>query len=121
MNSIKSYTTFFLLLTFFTYLSQAQDKKNDKIAKCTFEVKGVCGMCQDRIQEAAYIKGVKLAEWDRKTGIFTAIYRKDKTSEENIHTAIAAAGHTTAQLKADTEAYGKLPDCCKYDDGVIKH
>lgn len=118
---MKSRFIYTIFLALFSLSVHAQDKKNDKIAKCEFEVQGVCEMCKDRIENAAYIKGVKLAEWDNKTGIFKAVYRKDKTSEDKIHAAIADAGHRTNKLKADAEAYAKLPDCCKYDDGITKH
>jgi hypothetical protein len=41
-------------------------------------------------------------------------------SLEQIEKAIANAGHSTISQKANPKAYQKLPDCCKYDDGICK-
>jgi len=109
-----------MLLMAVPVLANAQ-KQSKSIATCEFTVEGVCEMCKERIEEAAYIKGVKLVEWDNSTGVLKAVYRKDKISEKQIHEAIAAAGHATDQVEADEEAYGKLPKCCAYNDGVHKH
>ncbi len=109
-----------LLLVTIPVLANAQ-KQEKSIATCEFTVEGVCKMCKERIEEAALIKGVKMAEWDKSTGVLKAVYRKDKISEKEIHEAIAAVGHTTDQVTATDQAYGKLPDCCQYKDGVNKH
>ena len=33
---------------------------------------------------------------------------------DDIHKAIAKAGHDTEKFKSDNETYNSLPDCCKY-------
>lgn len=104
----------------FTLSLSAQDKKK-KIETSAFKVKGVCNMCKERIENAALIKGVKLTEWNKETGMLKVIYNTKKTSLETIHKAIAEAGHETDKVKANKEAYSKLPKCCAYDDGVDKH
>lgn len=114
---IKIFSTLLVSLII-AFAAQAQDQK---VTTCEFEVQGVCKMCKERIQEAAYIKGVKLAEWDIESGKFKAVFRNDKTTEELIHQAIADAGHTTEKLAANPDAYAALPNCCKYDDGIKKH
>ncbi|WP_422360547.1 heavy-metal-associated domain-containing protein [Reichenbachiella sp.] len=119
MNSYKNIISILILMVL-PVLANAQ-KKDKSIATCEFTVQGVCKMCKERIEEAALIKGVKMTEWDKTTGVFKAVYRKDKISEMEIHEAIAAVGHTTDQVTATDEAYGKLPDCCQYNDGVNKH
>ena len=89
--------------------------------KTEFHVKGVCNMCKERIENAALIKGVKMAEWNKETGMLKVVYRPDKVELKTIHQAVANAGHTTSKVPADPKAYRELPGCCKYDDGVHKH
>ena len=96
-------------------------KKSKGTATEEFRVEGVCKMCKVRIENAALIKGVKSAEWELESSIITVVYKESKISLDEIHQAIAKAGHRTDKLKADPEAYAKLPGCCLYDDGVKKH
>ncbi len=103
---------------FASFNSYSQDSN---IVETEFEVSGVCGMCQIRIENAALIKGVKKVNWDKSTQKLNVIYRKDKVKLIEIHQAIAAAGHDTSELKADDEAYKKIPGCCAYKDGVEVH
>ena len=80
----------------------------------TLHVSGNCGECKERIENAADIKGVKLATWDAKTKILSFTYRDDKVNLQKIEEAILAAGHDIDSLKANNMAYEKLPACCKY-------
>ncbi len=98
----------------------AQDKKK-KVETSELKVKGVCKMCKERIENAALIKGVKLAEWNQETDILKVIFNPKKTSLETIHKAVAEAGHETQKIKANKEVYNNLPKCCAYNDGVKKH
>ena len=78
-------------------------------------------MCEKRIENAALIKGVKLAEWNKETQILKVVFKADKVSVEKIHKAVADSGHSTDKMDADKEVYNKLPACCQYDDGAHKH
>lgn len=98
----------------------AQDKVS-KIDTAEFKVQGVCNMCKARIENAALVKGVKFAEWNKETNMLKVVYVNNKTNEENIHKAVADHGHDTEKVKASNEAYQKLPDCCAYRDGVKIH
>ena len=103
----------------FAVTINAQEKSNSKITETTFEVKGVCGMCKDRIENAAMrTPGVKLANWDKDSKELKIVYKNTKTTEKEIHEAIAKHGHTTSLIPADSTAYKKLPNCCMYDDGA---
>lgn len=102
----------------FTQLN-AQDKNS--IQTDTFRVEGVCGSCKKRIENAAYIPGVKSAEWNQESSMLTVSYKSKKVSKDEIVTAITEKGHTADGKKANKEAYDKLPKCCAYDDGVEKH
>ncbi len=109
------------LLTYQNVEAQSKTNKVKKIETCEFSVKGVCGMCEKRIEKAALIKGVKLVEWDKESQTVKVMYATKKVSEQDIHQAIADAGHDTEKLSAPEDAYQTLPDCCAYRDGVKVH
>ena len=93
-----------------------------KTVKTTFEVKGNCGMCQKRIEQAAQsVKGVTSARWNKTSGQFVLVYDNKQTSPEKVQQAIAAVGHDCGTFKADNAVYNKLPGCCKYRDNAKKH
>jgi len=100
--------------------AQAQVKAT-KTKTIEFKVKGVCGMCKERIENGAMIKGVKYVEYNNETGKIKVIYKTSKVTEDEIHRAVAAIGHDTDRVKANKESYGKLPACCSYREDVEKH
>ena len=118
-----SLAIFFFLLFGFTASLQAQtaNQKPKRIETSEFSVKGVCDMCEARIEKAALIKGVKFVEWNKEAQTVKVIYASKKVSEEDIHLAIAGVGHDTEKMMADDGAYQTLPDCCAYRDGVEVH
>lgn len=97
------------------------EAKNKEIIEDTVRVEGACNMCKERIENAALIKGVKFAEWNKETKVLNLVSRSDKTSKKAITEAILETGHDVNKQKAKQEAYKKLPDCCKYRDGVKTH
>ncbi|MFO7862468.1 MAG: cation transporter [Salinivirgaceae bacterium] len=81
-----------------------------------FEVKGNCGMCENRIEKAAKsVDGVSTADWDQKTMMLEVAFDEAKTSVDKIQKEIAKVGHDTPMHKADDDVYSGLPGCCKYD------
>lgn len=95
---------------------QAQDKN----AKATIEVDGVCLMCKERIEKAAIkTKGVKSAVWDVQTHMLSLIFDERKTSLDTIHQRIADVGHDTEKVTATEEAYNSVHACCKYRDQAV--
>ena len=93
-----------------------------KTVKTTFEVKGNCGMCQKRIEQAARsVKGVTSARWNKANNQFSLVYDNKQTSPEKVQQAIAASGHDCGKFKADQKVYDKLPKCCQYRDNAKKH
>jgi hypothetical protein len=94
---------------------------SEKVKTAEFKVEGICGMCKERIENGALIKGVKKAEWDKETSMITVIYNPKKVTLMEIHKAVAEVGHSTDKVKAEQSVYDKLPACCKYNDGVNKH
>jgi Cu(I)/Ag(I) efflux system membrane fusion protein len=81
----------------------------------TFEVSGNCGMCRDRIENAANaIKGVLSASWDISTKKIQIEYNSSTITLDDVQKAIAEAGHDNGKYKASDEVYDKLPECCLY-------
>ncbi len=80
----------------------------------SFKVFGNCGMCEQRIENAAKKAGVTKAEWNHETQRITIVYDPAKTTLEKVHKAIAAVGHDTVNEKAPDAVYNKLHGCCRY-------
>lgn len=81
-----------------------------------FKVFGNCGMCEKTIEKAAKsVKGVKKADWDKKTKMIEVTFDPEKTTLMEIHQAIADVGYDTKKAKAKDEVYSELHSCCKYD------
>jgi hypothetical protein len=113
----------FIKITFMLLFALAtnQIKAQSKTITDTFTVSGNCKQCKTRIEDATYIKGVKSAEWNKKTHLLTVIFNTEKTSLEKIATAVANAGHDNRLAKATDNTYNKLPGCCAYRTGVCHH
>ncbi len=93
----------------------------NKNARASFEVDGVCLMCKERIEKAAIkTKGVKSAVWNVKTHELKLIYDERKTDLQHIQSTIAAVGHDTHAVKATDEAYDSIHPCCKYRDKEVR-
>jgi hypothetical protein len=120
MKSLTKSIYIIILLSILLLPADVYPKSGD-VKTAEFKVEGVCGMCKDRIENGALIKGVKKAEWDKKTEMLTVIYNPDKVELIDIHKAIAELGHSTDKVKAKEASYNKLPMCCQYDDGAHKH
>jgi cation transport ATPase len=104
-------------LLLFTVAIFAQDKN----AKASLEVDGVCMMCKERIEKASIrTKGVKSAVWNVKTHELKLIFDARKTDLTTIQKSIVAVGHDTKELKATDEAYNSVHPCCKYRDDKVK-
>jgi copper chaperone CopZ len=92
----------------------------ERNARATIEVDGVCLMCKERIEKAAIkTKGVKSAVWNVETHMLSLIYDERKTSLPLIHESVAAAGHDTKEIIAPEKAYENLHACCKYRDASV--
>jgi mercuric ion binding protein len=86
------------------------------ITQTTLEVDGLCGMCKKRIENAAYLKGVKQVSWSIETHALELVYRNDKVSEAEIIAAINEAGHDVAGHLATDEQYSAIHGCCRFRD-----
>ncbi|WP_179351609.1 heavy-metal-associated domain-containing protein [Winogradskyella vidalii] len=103
-----------LLITTITF---AQNKN----AKASIEVDGVCGMCKERIEKAAIrTKGVKSAVWNVSTHELKLIFDERKTDLKTISKKVASVGHDTKEIKATEEQYNSIHACCKYRDEEVR-
>lgn len=107
---MKRFIAFLITILFSTQIFA----QNKDIVTEHYQVNGVCEQCKKRIEDAAYIKGVKSAEWDVKTHDLTVVYRSSKTSAEEILKSVARAGHDNEKVQATDEDYKGLPSCCYY-------
>jgi predicted transcriptional regulator len=85
-----------------------------KVVSDTLQVNGVCDMCKERIENAALIRGVKKATYNKHKHQLIVIYNPEKTSVEVILKSVAEAGHDNEMFKAADEVYNRLPRCCAY-------
>lgn len=92
----------------------------NKNAKATIEVDGVCGMCKERIEKASIkAKGVKSAVWNVETHELDLIYNEGRTDIAKIQKSIADSGHDTQDIKAAEAVYESINPCCKYRDPQV--
>ena len=106
-----------ILTLFLMNFAFAQDKN----ARASMDVDGVCAMCKERIEKAAIkTKGVKSAVWTIDTHQLDLIYDARKTNVDAISASIAAVGHDTKAIKATEEAYLSVHDCCRYRDDEVQ-
>lgn len=88
--------------------------QKSKIEEVKIHTSAECSDCKKRIEHAVlYMRGVKFANQDISNQILTVSYNTSKTSLDKIMHAITQAGYDADSLKANQEAYDKLPDCCK--------
>ncbi len=89
-------------------------------AKLTFRVAGNCGMCKDRIEEAARtVDGVVSANWDDEKQMIVVL--GNELDQKAIEKTIAIVGHDTENCKTPEDIYKDLHTCCKYRDNLDLH
>jgi len=94
--------------------------KGQTVKTETFIVKGNCEECKERIENSADIKGVKICTWEKDTKVATVTYDPAKITLTDIKKAIAQSGYDAGEIAGNTKAYNKLPECCKYRQGVCE-
>ena len=87
-----------------------------KFNTTSIEVDGLCGMCEKRIENAAYIQGVKKADWSQETHLLELIYNSSKVDEAAIIAAINEAGHDVKNHPASDKQYANVHGCCRFRD-----
>jgi len=87
-----------------------------KFNTTSIEVDGLCGMCEKRIENAAYIQGVKKADWSQETHMLDLIYNSSKVEQSDIIAAINEVGHDVKGHPASDEQYANIHGCCRFRD-----
>ena len=73
-----------------------------------------CDMCMKKLERnIIYEKGVKFAKLNLEDKVLTVNYNAKKTSAEEIKMAVSKLGYDADEVKADSAAYMKLPECCR--------
>ena len=120
---MKKLQLLLLLFAGFSVTGFAQAKKK-MLETVTIKTPTVnCEECKDRIEQyMAREEGVTKTNVDYKRKVTKVSYFTDRTTVENIKTAIANAGYDADDVTANPESYAKLPKCCKKPkDGGGKH
>jgi copper chaperone CopZ len=104
-----------VLASLFSFTMMAQEKKS-KNKKVILKAAGNCGMCEKRIEKAAFsVKGVKDAEWHVDCQDIHLVIDETKCSPGDVAKAIANIGHDTDLVKATDAVYDRLHGCCLYE------
>jgi copper chaperone CopZ len=110
----------FLLIVFISN-AQSPKKYNPKLdgpftSTKTIKVNGSCNLCEHTIESALKRSpAIFFADWDAGTKLLFVKYDRTKISVKKIEEMVAATGHETANIKADTIANKPLPDCCRQE------
>ncbi len=119
-NNIVSIIAVFAMILGLSATSFSEERiKTKKVVTDTLYVHGVCDMCKDRIENAALIKGVKKATYNKYKHQLVVFYKPEKVDLNKIEKEIAKAGHDTKNYKADDKVYNSLPKCCAYRSDEI--
>lgn len=84
----------------------------------TVRIEGNCGMCKKNIEQAAWVKHVALAEWDKTSQQAIIKYDSTRTSLNEVLKRIALAGYDNESYLAPQDAYLNLDVCCQYERGA---
>ncbi len=101
----------YVLLAMIVLLSSAiaNDLKEAKI-KTTAQ----CESCKNRIEKHLNkVDGINFVDLDVETAICTVKYDSTKIELDDIKKEISLVGYDADSIKADIQAYNKLPKCCK--------
>jgi len=110
-----------IIILFFSFIIAFTAFAQSDIRTETFKVQGNCDMCKKRIEEAAFVKGVKRTEWNKESQVLTVVYRPSKTTGDAIAQQVAKAGHSSEKAEATEKDYKRLPECCQYKTNTCEH
>lgn len=73
-----------------------------------------CEKCKKKLESnLVYEKGVKFVKVDLTAKVLTVNYNAKKTTPREIKLAVSKLGYEADELKPDSIAYLKLPECCR--------
>lgn len=117
---MKKYLLLLVVAAGIGFTASAQQKKPVTVKIQTPGMQ--CEECKKRVEDyLKYEEGItKVVAWP-KSKYVSVSYLTDRTNIENIKTAIANVGYDADDVKADEDAYKKLPKTCKRpEDGGHK-
>lgn len=103
----------------FVFLTIASFGQQDPVAvsnghKVEIKTSAICEMCQYTLEkDLAFEKGVKEATLNLDDKVMTVIFNPNKTDAQTIRERITLIGYHADTLSRDSDAYDKLPMCCK--------
>ena len=75
-----------IIIFTFLFSSICYSQTSSSSEKALFKVKGVCEMCEERIEKGTVkLKGVKYADWDILSNNISLIYNSKKIDLDKIH------------------------------------
>ena len=76
---------YLIILSLFVSSFCFSQESNSKSQKVSFNVKGVCEMCKDRIEKGTIkLKGVKYVNWDIISNNISLIYNSKKINLDDL-------------------------------------
>lgn len=94
--------------------SKSESSKKKKEQEILIQTTAQCEMCKDRIERTlSFEKGVKSAILQMDDKRLRVVFNPKKTDPEKIKKAVSAVGYQADEVKANADAYQKLPGCCK--------
>lgn len=108
-----------LTFVFVLFIASSGFAQND-VETITIKTSIVCDHCME-CDDCGYnidtsirkAKGIKKIKINPEESTVEVTYRTDKTTPEEIRTALSKSGFDADDVKADPEAYTKLDGCCK--------
>lgn len=107
-----------ITMMMFTFGTMAQKEK--KVEEKVIQTSAECNECKERLEtKLNYTKGIRFAELDVPSKKLTVEYKTKTISLTEIKTIISELGYDADELKANSDAYKALPECCKV--GGMEH
>ena len=101
-------------------LETLMETKESKYDTSYIKTSAICKMCKERIEhDMSFEKGVTAVDLNLETQVLTVVYKKSKTTEEDLKVAVTKIGYDADEMVADQKAHDRLPDCCQ--KGVKPH
>ncbi|MBP6574932.1 MAG: heavy-metal-associated domain-containing protein, partial [Flavobacteriales bacterium] len=110
MNAKSLLTICSLLLLLASCSAQMRNMRT-----ATVHVNGDCGICEPRIEKAAFVKGEAEADWDVDAKTARITFDSVRTTLDAVLQRIAQAGYDSEKYLAPDAAYAALPGCCQYE------
>ena len=111
--------TLTILIAFIAVRLSAQQPSKSPITT-TFWVAGVCGMCEQTIEQALDVKGIISADFVLASNQLTITYKPNKISEGQIHSLLNEVGYDTEKSTCSDDQYKRVHGCCQYRE-LEKH